>query len=197
LMVSPRTPSSKAYALSQAATDSLFLKISTTIRFQRKVTPLRRALNAAGQYYCRNDNSGPWGNTPGTDDSSSASDHISCRHSYTILMTDGYWTEGTDYQAATSGARANNDGTITNNTTNSHPGQGENYSYTPADPFQDDRSNTLADVAMYYWKRNLRTDLDNKVPISPINRPSGSIWSPSALVWEYLELSIPIVPGRP
>src|SRR5690606_12038846 len=38
------------------------------------------------------------------------------------------------------------------------------------DPFKDDQGGrTLADVAMYYWKRDLRTDMDNYVPTTPKN----------------------------
>ncbi|WP_233081246.1 pilus assembly protein [Rheinheimera soli] len=128
-------------------------------------TPLRKALNDAGLYYSRTDNKGPWGENPGSDD---GSQHIMCRQSYSILMTDGYWSEDSASQAQTAAARSNNDGSTTNNQNISKPG-GTSYVYAPAGPFSDNRSNTLADVAMYYWKRDLRTDLDNLVPTSPIN----------------------------
>lgn len=130
-------------------------------------TPLRKALDDAGQYYSWTDNRGPWGNTPGTNDTSS---HLSCRQSYTILMTDGYWTEGSEYQASTSGARSNNDGTTTNNMTISNPdADGAPFNYVVAHPFRDNYSNTLADVAMYYWKRDLCPSLPNRVPVTPKN----------------------------
>lgn len=126
-------------------------------------TPLRRALDAAGQYFSRTDNRGPWGAIPGTNNSSS---HLACRQSYTILMTDGYWTDGTSNQAATSGARQNVDNS--NGPVITAP-DGSTYQYEPADPYRDSNSNTLADIAMYYWNRDLRTDLANKVPTSPQN----------------------------
>ncbi|WP_404360019.1 pilus assembly protein [Methylotuvimicrobium sp. KM1] len=126
-------------------------------------TPLRTALQGAGQYFSRTDSSGPWSTTPGQ----SGGEDLECRHSYTILMSDGNASGGSSNAA--SGARANNnDGSTANSTTNTNP-DGPNFSYTPTDPFQDNLSNTLADVAMYYWKRDLRTDLDNLVPITPIN----------------------------
>ncbi|WP_337842228.1 PilC/PilY family type IV pilus protein [Rheinheimera sp.] len=128
-------------------------------------TPLRKALNNAGQYFSRTDNAGPWGKTPGSNDSA---DHIMCRQSYSILMTDGYWSEDSASQAETSAARSNNDGSTSNNQTITKPG-GQSYTYSVAGPFSDSYSNTLADVAMYYWKRDLRTDLDNLVPTSPVN----------------------------
>lgn len=125
-------------------------------------TPLRRALDAAGQYF-ENDAAGnPWSTTPG----STGGTDLTCRQSYTIMMTDGYWTTGTSYQASTSGARANNDGTAGSAITGPN---GQSYTYAAVSPFTDSFSNTLADVAMYYWKRDLRTDLDNRVPTSSIN----------------------------
>src|SRR5690606_35814216 len=36
-------------------------------------------------------------------------------------------------------------------------------------PYSDSRSNTLADVAMYYWKNDLRSTLENNVPKSDSN----------------------------
>jgi type IV pilus assembly protein PilY1 len=120
-------------------------------------TPLRRALDAAGQYYSRSDNRGPWGAVPGTNDTTP---HLQCRRSYTVLMTDGYWSGGSDNEADTSGARQNVDNS---DGPTIDPPSGSSYQYTPADPFRDGYSNTLADVAMYYWKRDLRTNLDNRV----------------------------------
>ncbi len=127
-------------------------------------TPLRRALEGAGEYFSRTDDRGPWSSTPGA----SGGDDLSCRQSFTILMTDGYTSGGTDWQATGAARRENNDGTTSNNTVNDNP-SGPNYQYSPADPFQDGRNNTLADVAMYYWKRDLRPDLPNRVPSSERN----------------------------
>ena len=38
------------------------------------------------------------------------------------------------------------------------------YTYAPANPYNDAYSNSLADVAMYYWKNDLRGTLTNNVP---------------------------------
>ncbi|MGH8078250.1 MAG: pilus assembly protein, partial [Lysobacter sp.] len=104
-------------------------------------TPLRLALDNVGQYY-KTDL--PWDATPGT---SSAAAQLACRASYSILMTDGYWNGSA---AATAGAALDVE-----------DGLGE--------PFEDGFSNTLADVAAYYWKNDLRTSLDNKVPVTGID----------------------------
>lgn len=120
-------------------------------------TPLRRAVDDVGQYFSRKDVAGPWSTNPG----GSSGTYPACRQSYNILMTDGYWTEGSDYAASIEDARANVDGT--NGTTITGP-NGKSYQYTAAAPFKDGHSNTLADVAMYYWSRDLNTNIDNKVP---------------------------------
>lgn len=132
-------------------------------------TPLRRALQGAGEYFSRTDQRGPWSTTPGELNG----EDLICRQSYSILMSDGAASGGSG-NAAT-GARAdNNDGTTDNSTTNTNPETGEpDFSYSPVDPFQDNISNTLADVAMYYWKRDLRTDLDNRVPT---NNTDTAFW---------------------
>ncbi len=127
-------------------------------------TPLRRALDNAGQYFSRTDSAGPWGNTPGTNTGATSS-HLQCRQSYTILMTDGYWNTGFD-PASTAAARLNVDGTAGPGHTG--PG-GAAFNYTAISPFTDGNADTLADVAMYYWKNDLRTDLANAVPKSTIN----------------------------
>lgn len=116
-------------------------------------TPLRTALKDVGEYYSRTDNQGPWGEVPGTNDTTS---HIECRQSFAILMTDGIWN-GDDPGVG------NVDNTPDPSYTNPDP-NGSDFNYTAVSPFADNHSNTLADVAMAYWKNDLRGDLDNKVP---------------------------------
>lgn len=126
-------------------------------------TPLRRALGAAGQYYSRADARGPWSTTPGQ----TGGEDLICRQSYTILMSDGA-ASGTTTNAASGNAAQNNDGTSNNSTTNANP-DGPDFTYSPTAPFSDNESSTLADAAMYYWKRDLRTDLANKVPTNHLD----------------------------
>ncbi|MDP9140339.1 MAG: PilC/PilY family type IV pilus protein [Pseudomonadota bacterium] len=124
-------------------------------------TPLRRAMDDIGKYYQRSTNQGPWGNTPGTDDGAPVTSHLQCRKSYHILMTDGYWN-GTETTQATGNVDNTNGGNITGPSGNS-------YQYIKARPYLDSHSSTLADVAMYYWNRDLRTDLPNRVPVDSKN----------------------------
>ncbi|MCF4010213.1 pilus assembly protein [Rheinheimera sp. UJ63] len=115
-------------------------------------TPLRKALVDAGEYY---KTSSPWREDPTNQQSAI----VSCRQSFTILMTDGYWSTETisvGNNDNTAGATINGK----NNTT---------YRYQPGPPFSDSVSNTLADVAMNYWKNDLRPEQENNVPTSTIN----------------------------
>ncbi|MBU2279247.1 MAG: pilus assembly protein PilY [Gammaproteobacteria bacterium] len=112
-------------------------------------TPLIGALNAAGKYFTKDE---PWRTNP----ASSSSALLECRQNFTILMTDGYYSDsisGVNDQDSTDGA------TITGP-------KSKSYTYKAANPFKDGKGNTLADVAMKYWKNDLRTDLDNTVPFS-------------------------------
>ncbi|MBZ2189422.1 hypothetical protein K8B33_09965 [Alcanivorax sp. JB21] len=122
-------------------------------------TPLRNALRGAGEYFSRTDSRGPWGATPGAG-TEPTSEHIECRQSYSILMTDGYRSGGTPEGIGDADNTAGPEITAPDGTT---------YQYQPGPPFADSTSDTLADVAMHYWKRDLRDDLANRVPTSPLN----------------------------
>lgn len=125
-------------------------------------TPLRRALDDVGQYFSRTDDQGPWGETPG----SSGGTQWACRQNYNILMTDGYWSEGSSYDANTAGAKLNLDNTAGSLMTTAGVTPAASYTYTPTSSYLDAYSDTLADVAMFYWVNDLRSGLDNKVPTS-------------------------------
>jgi type IV pilus assembly protein PilY1 len=124
-------------------------------------TPLRRAADEVGQYFQVGGDQGPWNDTPGPS-ARDGNDELACRQSYHIVMSDGYWNS----TGASAGPRANNDGTTANNTSQ--------YNYSPVSPFTDIYGDpgattvaggTLADIAMYYWKRDLRPAAD-KVPVN-------------------------------
>lgn len=119
-------------------------------------TPLREALGRAGEYFKTTGASGPYG-PEDTDE------QLSCRQNFAILTTDGYWNGNA---AGLADARADNDSTAGAEITGPN---GAAYTYSPVRPYRDGRSNTLADVAMYYWKNDLRSDLKNDVPVSSSN----------------------------
>ena len=89
---------------------------------------------------------------------------LSCRRSYHLLFSDGYWS---GEAADTSAARGNVDGTAGPTVTGPNSAT---YTYSAAAPFADlfgdpdPEGGTLADVAMHYWKNDLRTGLTNNVP---------------------------------
>ncbi len=123
-------------------------------------TPLRRAMQDVGNYFTRSDNRGPWGDTPGNATSGA---HKTCRRSYHIMVTDGYWSDTVGSGGLSSvGNQDNTDGVAIT-------GPGRSYQYLRIRPYRDDSENTLADYAMRYWKNDLRPDLDNKVVPSAEN----------------------------
>lgn len=117
-------------------------------------TPLLPALTRAGEYFTDSSDSGPNGGLENDDGS-----QFACRQNFSILTTDGFWNSGT----ANVG---NADGTDGQQITG--PGD-KTYTYTASRPYTDSRGNTLADVAMHYWKNDLRPDLQNIVPVSSAN----------------------------
>ncbi|AKJ96381.1 hypothetical protein TVD_01420 [Thioalkalivibrio versutus] len=118
-------------------------------------TPLRTALQSAGEYFSRSDSQGPWSSTPGQ----TGGEDLECRQSFTILMSDGYWN-------GASPAVGNTDGSAGPEIESP---DGDTVQYQPSAPFEDDYSNTLADVAMHYWKRDLQPGLANRVPDTEFN----------------------------
>ncbi len=98
-------------------------------------TPLRQALENVGEYYHQDDGSdGNLGSSPFADSLNGGA----CQKAYAIAMTDGYWN-GSDPSVA-----------------NADDSEGA--------PYEDAYSNTLADVAMYYYENDLSSTLDDVVP---------------------------------
>lgn len=128
-------------------------------------TPLRRSLKTIGEYYKKAD---PW-RSGSIENPSNPQEELSCRQSYTILMTDGYWNgsgPGVD--------NADNPNSIKRRTGPA----GQCFEYPEASsgssclappsevPYVGSHSNTLADVAMKYWLDDLRPNSENRVPTS-------------------------------
>lgn len=124
-------------------------------------TPLKSALNNAGNYYaCSGTNL--FGNTncpilttvvsPATEAAGV------CQQNFTILVTDGF------YASESISGIANDDGDgSTTSATNGHDGTSYTFKFD-GDPYADTKSDTLADIAMHYYERDLDTTLANKVP---------------------------------
>ncbi|TDK27523.1 hypothetical protein E2F46_04865, partial [Luteimonas aestuarii] len=122
-------------------------------------TPLHGALAKAGQYFSSSAANGPYGPQSGTD-------QLACRQNFTILTTDGYWNNFSNYAVPVGNSDGTPGATITEPTT------GASFTYTPGPPYADTHggaNGTLADVAMHYWKTNLRPDMRNIVPTTSAN----------------------------
>ncbi len=123
-------------------------------------TPLRNALNGTGIYFERADANGPWGPESG-------SNQLACRQNFAILTTDGLWNGGTP------GGIGNQDGTAGPTITGP---DGASFTYAPAPPFSDGNSDTLADVAMRYWKNDLRAGAGGLENIVPTSNADPAFW---------------------
>ncbi|MBX3706436.1 MAG: tandem-95 repeat protein [Pseudomonadales bacterium] len=126
-------------------------------------TPLRRALERAGEIYSGNIAPDPILPAP----------EGLCQQNFALLFSDGYWN-GPDPAAAIGNADANT----------ASPFDGGRY----ADGF----SRTLADVAMYYYKRDLRTGAgwDNLVPVSQrdvLGAPPGTFSGASPRMHQHMK----------
>ena len=171
-------------------------------------TPNREALDAVGRYFTRSDSQGPWIQPANTTSWSSAefpSDHVPCRRNYAIMITDGEWTNspetfGSGQQQPVLGgsqrlgnapaALASQGGSplnalTTNGPTHTRTGAGSppTYQYVPGNEPQFSGgagavTNTLSDVAFYYWSRDLRPDMENNI------RPITS--STDTAFWQHL-----------
>lgn len=106
-------------------------------------TPLRAALNTVGQYYSTTGVNSPYAYNPQNVDSP----ELVCRPNYAILMTDGLWNGSTPSSPSFGDADSKTvtlpDGTV----------------YNPQTPYKDSTSQTLADIAFYYWSHNLAPSL--------------------------------------
>ena len=156
-------------------------------------TPNRKALDTVGKYFSRTDSAGPWGRNPnpsstGTSATGSSSGagsepsaaHMSCRRSFAMLMTDGYYN---DWFSSVGNVDGSTGPTIL-------PPSGPTYQYKPARPYADSYTNTLADVALKYWATDLRPDLANNVPASPLNESfwqNMSFYAIGLGIWGTLE----------
>jgi type IV pilus assembly protein PilY1 len=147
-------------------------------------TPNREAVDAAGRYFSRRDNRGPWGAIPGTD---SSLPQIACRRNYTLLTTDGEWTNVSAGQPLISATGPlDGPGTPTGSDNVSGPTlksdiDGAVFTYQPANYPQftggTPQDRTLTDATVYYWNRDLRPDLPNVVkPITATGRTNEAFW---------------------
>jgi type IV pilus assembly protein PilY1 len=110
-------------------------------------TPLREALSRVGRYYA--------GVTSGINKGMDGSPiQYSCQPNYVLAMTDGYWN-GASGDNLTGSSIGNQDNTDSGYHTRAIGAYDGGLSGS---------TNTLADVAMYYYQTDLRTDLADNEP---------------------------------
>lgn len=143
-------------------------------------TPLRSTLEAVGNYFDYSKNAAqvgtrasPWSDNPAN--VSNPGNISACRLSYNILMTDGYWNGAGATSTEIKDVNVDNQ----NGDNITIPGSVTPYKYIPANPYKDGNINTLADVAMYFWKKDLVSDTSaiNQVPKTSLD---------SVAVWQHL-----------
>jgi len=125
---------------------ALFEKLFTT--HSDDSTPMLTALDEVGKYYeCKSDNI--FG-VSGSDCPLTTSTADSCRQNFAIVITDGVYND-------TISGIGNEDSA------------GSNDTKYDGGAFADSKSNTLADVAMYYYERDLNTNATDNVPVTTID----------------------------
>ena len=171
-------------------------------------TPNREALDSVGRYFSRADEQGPWIQPNGAlppdpvtglprstvngrwSSNEEPRDHISCRRNYTIVITDGEWTNqpltsppqqpNVESRGTPLAALSQTGPTITGT-------GGRTYTYTPSTEVQFSTNasasgGTLSDIAFYYWSRDLRTDLINGIRV--VDATTGSQGNPA--FWQHM-----------
>jgi type IV pilus assembly protein PilY1 len=106
-------------------------------------TPLRRAYENVGRYFDKGDSLKIDGSSGDDSPWDTAENGGECQQAFAIMMTDGYWNGSDPVTAAI-----------------------DNEDQPHGEPYGDDWSDTVADVAMYYYERDLAPGLTDAVPIN-------------------------------
>jgi type IV pilus assembly protein PilY1 len=122
--------------------------MDATYRYRsRGMTPLRKGLGNVGAFFKNND-----GKLLGTNITGEKPFEADCQQAVTVIITDGY---------------NNYYGTVL-------PSGERNADENNGQPYADSYSDTLADIAMYYYERDLLASLNNKVPaVNPLDDNPG------------------------
>jgi type IV pilus assembly protein PilY1 len=126
-------------------------------------TPMPVAFNRAGQFFER---SGAASTNPYWD--ATRREELSCRQNFHVMMTDGYWNVGFSSSIGNydNQGRGLHDGhTLSGANARAYWNVAAGGSTPP----------NLADMSMYYWGRDLRSDLENNVPSYYSDRRTGLV----------------------
>jgi len=116
-------------------------------------TPLNSALKMAGEYFKCTGSGTPFGSSCAIEKTvvAPATEAAGiCQQNFSVLVTDGDYTDSNSFADEDGNSTSWTDGGIT-------------YSFA-GNPYADGYTGTLADIAMYYYERDLDGTLDNEVP---------------------------------
>ncbi len=120
------------------------LNLLYNLNISAQGTPLTTGLRDVGRYYDQDDNIKLNGGAGNNSPFAAAADGGACQQAFAITMTDGYYNGGTPSVG------------------NQDIADGLTPTYAGA-PYADAYSNTLADVAMKFYKEDLCNGLDNSI----------------------------------
>jgi len=134
-------------------------------------TPLRGALITAGEFFSQSDDDNAYERFPGSK-VSGADDIVSCRSNYHVMFTDGYYSKEMSMKLFSIG-----DFDQHSISQGNWPGPSE-YAYQPDDLdmliYSGSGTSSLADIAFYYWARDLQLGEEFENNVSPVIRTSFS-----------------------
>ena len=157
-------------------------------------TPLRGAMITAGEFFSQNQSDNTYERVPGGDDDGDDA-IISCRRNYHLIFTDGYYSEEASGKLQTIG-----DYDQRAISANDWPGPIE-FAYDPLAQelaiFRGSGSSTLADVAFYYWARDLVPGDEFENNLTPVIKTTFSdfeelkfheYWNPenNPATWQHM-----------
>jgi type IV pilus assembly protein PilY1 len=140
-------------------------------------TPTHNSVKNAGEYY---KTSSPWKNDPTSSSAVDATNDLSCRRSFHIVLSDGAWNAGSSNLPAQDASKS---GTTYTGNPPSTTGAGSTLAYSPNGastrnlyiPYGDNKKSTngLADLtAQYFWNTDFSTLPNNVPPIKKQNNPT-------------------------
>ena len=147
-------------------------------------TPLRRALARAGRHFeCVSGDS--FGSSGTTSPGSPACPVLplpegQCQNNFTLLFSDGTWNGSNS--SVPSVERQDHDG--------NGSGSGAVNTVFDGGVFADGRANTLADIAMYYYERDLHPGIPDGVPTNARDltlAPAGSFLNEDELMHQHMK----------
>lgn len=117
-------------------------------------TPLRRAMKRAGEFLTTDK---AWQNEIGV----GSSGKYACRPAYHVMMADGMWN----------GDKPSDPSSYKHDANSWTAPDGKTYS--PKSPYENDESNTLADLAMHYWATDLHSTSNDLKPFIKHSNPNS------------------------